>query len=45
MRPGAATVLVVLLLTACSGLPGNFKDPDIKLDRVVFGARAARAEW
>jgi len=36
MRPGAATVLVVLLLTACSGLPGNFKDPDIKLDRVVF---------
>jgi hypothetical protein len=27
MRPGAATVLAVLLLTACSGLPGNFKDP------------------
>ena len=35
MRPGAATVLVVLLLTACSGVPGNFKDPDIRLDRVV----------
>lgn len=36
MRPGVAMVPVVLLLTACSGLPGNFKDPDIRLDRVVF---------
>lgn len=26
----------LLLLTACSGLPGNFKDPDIRLDRVIL---------
>ena len=39
MRPGVAAGLGgLLLLAACSGLPGNFKDPDIGLDRVICGA-------
>ena len=37
MRPGVAAGLGgLLLLAACSGLPGNFKDPDIRLDRVTL---------
>jgi hypothetical protein len=37
MRPGAVARLGgLVLLAACSGLPGNFKDPDIRPDRVIL---------
>lgn len=32
----AAGIGCVLLLAGCSGFPNNFKDPDIRLDRVIL---------